>query len=85
MQPAVAAAGLPPTLTFHGLRHVAATYLEEVNAPLRVRQHRLGHAPQGVMLRTYTHVPEDLDRAIADRLDALFAEACGTGVARNAG
>ena len=85
MQPAVAAAGLPASVTFHGLRHVAATYLEEVNAPLRVRQHRLGHAPQGVTLRTYTHVPEELDRAVADRLDALFAGQRGTDVARDAG
>lgn len=73
MQPAVVVSDLPASLTFHGLRHVAATYLEEVNAPLRVRQHRLGHAPQGVTLRTYTRVPEELDRAVADRLDALFA------------
>ena len=64
---------------------VAATYLDEMNTPVRVRQHRLGHAPQGVTLRTYTHVPDDVDRAVADRPDALFAEARGTDVARVAG
>lgn len=74
-RPAVTATELPAGLTFHGLRHVAATYLEEVNAPLRVRQHRLGHSPQGVTLRTYTHVPEALDKSVADRLADMFASA----------
>jgi integrase len=73
--PAVAEVGLPDSLTFHGLRHVAATYLEEINAPLRVRQHRLGHSAQGVTLRVYTHVPERLDREISDRLQILLEPA----------
>ena len=73
--PAVAEAGLLGSLTFHGLRHVAATYLEEINAPLRVRQLRLGHSAQGAMLRVYTHVPERLDREISDRLEVLLEPA----------
>jgi integrase len=78
-----ASAGQEPSdLTFHGLRHVAATYLEEIDAPLRVRQHRLGHAPQGITLGVYTHVPDELDRAVADRLHEHFLTRCGTDVAR---
>lgn len=84
--PAVKAAKLPPTLTVHGLRHVAATYLEEVNAPLRVRQHRLGHAPQGITMGVYTHVPPALDQAVAADLDELLRDPqtanSGTHVAR---
>ena len=42
-KPAVASAGLPSTLTFHGLRHVAATIMVANNEHPRVIQHRLGH------------------------------------------
>jgi len=42
-KPAVASAGLPSALTFHGLRHVAATLMVANNEHPRVIQHRLGH------------------------------------------
>jgi integrase len=42
--PAVARAGLPYKLTFHGLRHVAASSLVDAGKHPRVIQPRLGHA-----------------------------------------
>src|SRR5204863_5642691 len=43
-RPAVRAAGLDANLTFHGLRHVAASLLVEAGEHPRVIQQRLGHA-----------------------------------------
>ncbi|MBA2496696.1 MAG: tyrosine-type recombinase/integrase [Acidimicrobiia bacterium] len=69
---AVAAAGLPRTLTFHGLRHVATTLMIANNEHPKVIQHRLGHADPAMSLGVYGHVSDDLDQAAAVRLDVLF-------------
>ena len=71
-RPAVLTAGLPPTLTFHGLRHVATTLMITNNEHPKVIQHRLGHADPAMSLGVYGHVPDDLDQAAAARLDGLF-------------
>jgi integrase len=72
-KPAVEAAGLPENLTFHGLRHVATTLMITNNEHPKVIQHRLGHADPAMSLGVYGHVPDDLDQAAAERLDATFA------------
>lgn len=56
--PAVARAGLPDELTFHGLRHVAASFLVDAGEHPRVIQHRLGHATARLSMELYAHVPE---------------------------
>jgi integrase len=71
-RPAVEAAGLPANLTFHGLRHVATTLMIANNEHPKVIQHRLGHADPAMSLGVYGHVPDDLDDAVAGRLDGLF-------------
>jgi integrase len=71
-KPSVAAVGLPENLTFHGLRHVATTLMIVNNEHPQVIQHRLGHADPAMSLGVYGHVPDDLDRAAAGRLDGLF-------------
>jgi len=71
-RPAVAAADLPSTLTFHGLRHVATTLMIANNEHPKVIQHRLGHADPAMSLGVYGHVPDGLDHAAAERLDRLF-------------
>lgn len=73
-KPAVASAGLPPTLTFHGLRHVAATLMVANNEHPRVIQHRLGHTDPTLSMGLYAHVPDDADRAAADHLQRLLAD-----------
>ena len=72
-KPAVASAGLPSALTFHGLRHVAATLMVANNEHPRVIQHRLGHTDPTLSMGLYAHVPDDADRA-ADHLQRLLAD-----------
>ncbi len=74
---AVRRAGLPDTLNFHGLRHVATSLMVANNEHPRVIQHRLGHADPGMSMRVYAHVPQDSDREAADRLGALLGNSEG--------
>lgn len=71
--PAVTRAGLPEELTFHGLRHVAASFLVDAGEHPRVIQHRLGHATARLSMELYAHVPEATDRDVASHLDARFS------------
>lgn len=71
-KPAALAAGLPEELTFYGLRHVAASILVANSEHPKVIQTRLDHADLSISLGVYAHVSDDLDRAVGDRLGALF-------------
>ena len=75
LRPAVTAADLDPTITFHGLRHVAASLMVANNEHPRVMMARLGHATASISLELYSHVSDDADRAASDRLDAAFRAA----------
>jgi len=82
--PAVERAGLDPSLTFHGLRHVAASLMVEQGEHPRVIQGRLGHATARLSMELYAHVPEATDRDVASHLDARWrAFTTGTDRARN--
>jgi len=65
-KPAVVAAGLPEGLTFHGLRHVAASLLVANGEHPKAIQARLGHADPSISLGIYAHVSDDLDRAVGE-------------------
>ncbi len=84
-RPAVLAANLPPSLTFHGLRHVATTLMIANNEHPKVIQHRLGHADPAMSLGVYGHVTVDLDEAAAARLDDLFPETANRSVRQQTG
>jgi len=74
--PAVDAVGLAqPRLTFHGLRHAAATSWVAAGVDIRTAQHRLGHSTPRLVLALYAHATTDADRDAADKAGArLFGE-----------
>ena len=72
--PAVARAGLDPSLTFHGLRHAAITTMVELGVHPRVMQGRAGHATSKLTMELYAHVPDSADREAAERLDQHYRQ-----------
>lgn len=78
LKPAATRGGLPvgvrSGLDFHGLRHVATSLMVASGEHPRVTQGRLGHSNPTLTIGLYAHVPDDVDRAAADRLDELLAE-----------
>lgn len=82
--PAVKQAGLDPALTFHGLRHVAASLMVAQGEHPRVIQARLGHATARLSMELYAHVPEATDRDVVTHLDERWrAFTTGTDRARS--
>ena len=71
--PAVKAAGLDPSLTFHGLRHVDTSLMVEAGEHPRVIQQRLGHSTARLSMELYAHVPDAADRQVAAHLDERFS------------
>jgi len=68
---ALAAADLP-RVTFHGLRHSAASVMLEAGVSLRVVSELLGHSTIRITADLYSHVAPTLARDAADRVqDAL--------------
>ncbi len=65
-------AGLPD-ISFHALRHTAATLLLVQGTHPKVVQERLGHSTIAMTLDIYSHLIPSMGRAAADQLDALFA------------
>jgi integrase len=66
------AAQIPETLTFHSLRHSAASMLMLQGVSPRVVQELLGHSDVRLTLQTYSHVLPTLQRQAADALDGLL-------------
>jgi integrase len=60
-------------LTFHGLRHFAATTLAGSGMGVRTIAGRLGHANPSVTLRTYAHFLDVADREAAAALGEVVA------------
>lgn len=57
---------------YHSFRHANATLLDKIGAPMKVRQHRLGHANAKTTLQLYTHVIDESAVATANRFDDLI-------------
>lgn len=72
-EPAVAAAGLPPT-RFHDLRHTCASLAIAAGADILALQAMLGHASAAMTLDRYGHLMPGRPEAVADRLDAMRDE-----------
>ena len=65
--PAREVAGLSG-LTFHDLKHTAATLLVEEGVDVKTAQVRLGHASPQTSLRIYAQVTDHADRAAAKKI-----------------
>ncbi len=65
--PARKAAGLSQ-LTFHDLKHTAATLLVEEGVDIKTAQTRLGHADPSTTLRIYAQATAQADREAAERV-----------------
>jgi integrase len=63
-RPAVAKTGVAESLTFHGLRHIAASLMVEQGEHPQVIQARLGHPTARLSMELYAHVPEATDRDV---------------------
>ena len=55
----------------HAFRHGNATALDTLNAPMKLRQQRLGHMDPNTTM-DYTHLVSEDDRKIAEQLDGLL-------------
>jgi len=73
-QPAVQAAGVPPGLRIHDLRHTAAALMIAASAhPEHIKRH-LGHSSITVTMDLYGHLfPSEAD-TIAERLDHMLRD-----------
>ncbi len=66
-------AGLPQR-RFHDLRHSCATLLLVQGVSPRVVMDVLGHSQIALTMNTYSHVPPELKRDAASRMEDLIAE-----------
>jgi integrase len=71
-KPALRAAGLDESLTFHQLRHGAASLLLNQNVPIPVVSKYLGHASPNITMRVYAHVLAGTSGIAADGIDAAL-------------
>jgi hypothetical protein len=62
-------------LRFHDLRHTRASLLAAKGAHPKAIQQQLGHSSITITLDRYTHLFPSETEALAERLDATFAEA----------
>jgi len=70
--PALKAAGLPPTIRIHDLRHTCASLLANQGAHPKAVMEHLGHASISTTIDRYSHLfPDEKDR-IAKALDESF-------------
>jgi integrase len=65
--------GLPPTFTYHDLRHYLASLLIAEGADVKVVQARLRHASAKTTLDTYGHLWPDRDDSTRATIDSVMA------------
>ena len=74
-RPAVKAAGLPASVTFHALRHFYASLLIRHGESVKTVQARLGHASAAETLDTYSHLWPDSDDRTRAAVDSVLRTA----------
>jgi integrase len=65
-------AGLPPTITFHDLRHFYASLLIRHGESVKVVQKRLGHKSAVETLDTYSHLWPDSEDRTREAVDSVL-------------
>jgi integrase len=73
-------AGISPAPTFQHLRHTAAAFAIAEGAHPKAIQARMGHASITKTLNTYGHLFPSLDVELANRLEAVRADAIAARV-----
>lgn len=73
-RPAATRAGLAG-LTFHGLRHAAASSLVDIGVHPRIMAARMGHGTVRTTMEVYAHASDETDREAAKLLEERFAVA----------
>lgn len=66
------AAGLPKSMTFHGLRHSAATLLLSEGVSIKVIQEMMGHARMQTTSDNYLHLLPNMQQQSATTFNKLF-------------
>jgi integrase len=56
----------------HAFRHFAASMMDRLNAPLKLREQRLGHSDAAMTLGVYSHVAKEDDLRIAAQLGEIL-------------
>jgi integrase len=57
----------------HAFRHTNGSLMDRLNTPMKIRQERLGHAPESdLTLAVYTHPVEADDRLVAEQLGEML-------------
>jgi integrase len=69
LKPILKTLGLDGAL--HAFRHGNATALDHMNAPLKVRQEKLGHVAAKTTMG-YTHLVSEDDRLLSEKLDEIL-------------
>ena len=64
--------GMPDTLTFHQLRHGAASLLLNEGVPVPVVSRYLGHANPGITMKVYAHVLDGTSHVAAEAMNGLL-------------
>jgi integrase len=64
-----------PRAGLHAFRHANSTIMDQLGAPMRVRQERLGHSDARLTLGTYTHLVSADDARLARAIGSLLAVA----------
>ena len=59
-------------MTFHGLRHSTASYLNKLGFTPKEIQVWLGHSNISTTMHIYTHIDIGMKEGMARRIDALF-------------
>jgi integrase len=66
----------------HSFRHTNGRLMDQLNAPMKIRQKRLGHAlGSDITMAVYTHVLAKGDRRVAQQLGDIFAPKCAQIIA----